>query len=121
MIAHAREDALTLMAETESLNEQLAQAEVKLESLNLGVFASVPLKSDAGAMVLSFKKKQGAWGLYVTLPNGDEQGLAHASRWTRILAAHALEDLRAALVEQVAIDLSNVRTARERVTAFLRS
>lgn len=37
MIAQAREDALTLAAETESLNEQIEQAEVKLEALNLGV------------------------------------------------------------------------------------
>jgi hypothetical protein len=93
---------VSLTETTEQMNETLRRAESVLESLKLGVSASVPLCRQSG-QVLRFCKDGNEWRLMVSAGSGQERSdcpVLSASRAIRLAALESLQLLHRALLDQ---------------------
>lgn len=107
--------AAQLASATEELTEVLEQVEDTLAELRLGVRASVPLTPDR---VLSFERQSRMWRLVITGP-GYETLLINASREVRMLAASRLNLLVAAMANEAAKMITEVRQAKGEAQEYL--
>lgn len=104
---------------TEELNEAIGKVEEHLETLRLGVSASVPLEGDR---VLHYKKISGGWQLCVenTYQPGQYKRLSSDARRLRVMAISALPALLEALRAAARGQIEEVRAAREQALAWIR-
>lgn len=81
------------------LNEQLRRADRMIREMGFGVFAQVPLVDETGKEVgaMAFGKRSDRWGMYVMMANGQELDITATSIKVRVLSAHQVPALIAAL------------------------
>lgn len=110
--------AARLAAATEELNEELCRAEFRLQGLDLGVSAEVPLFPSNNEVTLCFGKMGDEWRLFVRRPSTDPVHLIKCSRAYRVQATERLDDLLDAVVSTNRAHFDSVKAALERVKAF---
>lgn len=110
-----REVAADVAAATELLNTRLLDAQVRLAALGIGTTAAIKIDDD---LELSFSKRGGTWKLNIQ-NTSETRDLLSGSKRERVLAAHALPALLAALRENAVTHLADLKSASDAVEAFL--
>ena len=99
-----REVAADVAAATELLNTRLLDAQVRLAALGIGTTAAIKIDDD---LELSFSKRGGTWKLNIQ-NTSETRDLLSGSKRERVLAAHALPALLAALRENAVTHLADL-------------
>lgn len=108
-----------LLIEAERLKEALDRAERWFVARHRDVSASVPLVDDAKNVGELLFTNYFEWGLFYS-SNTALQALRLAPHHIRVLAAHALGELAAAVVSRTADEYTQTVSANTAARAFLR-